>query len=69
MLLCDFFAAVLTEDSVASSFSFLEPREQDVSAHLYTVPFSAGLIQELQIELYPSAPVKTWGPLGNDRTQ
>lgn len=64
-----FFAAVLTEDSVASSFSFLEPREQDVNAHLHTVPFSAGLIQELQTELYPSAPVKTWAPLGNDRTQ
>jgi len=26
----------------------------------FTVPFSAGLIQDLQIEFYPSAPVKTW---------
>ena len=69
MLPCDFFTLVLTEDSIASSVSFLEPREQDVSACLYTVPFFAGLIQELQIEFYPSAPVKTWDPLGNHHTQ
>lgn len=39
-----FFTVVRAEDFAASSVSLLEPREQDVSARLYTVPFSAGLI-------------------------
>lgn len=69
MFLCDLSLCSVTEDSIASSVSFLKPREQDVSACLCTVPFSAGLNQELQIEFYPFAPVKTWASLGNHCTQ